>query len=101
MLVVLPVRPERRLPLDSWLPGQSLSQLEVCRWPRNRFISTPSPAIITCAVRTPTPGNRVQALNLLDERNQTLFDLSGQRRDLLLEEVQVYKDVAKHCRVMG
>ena len=37
----------------------------------------------------PDPGNRVKPLNLLDERDQTLIDLVGQRRDLLLEEIQV------------
>jgi hypothetical protein len=48
--------PERRFPADSWLPGHMPAQDARCAAMGNRLMSTPISAMITSAVRLPTPG---------------------------------------------
>ena len=50
------------------------------------------------AVAGPDPGDRAQKLNLLRERGQSLLDLLGQRRDHLLQIVQVREDLGDDQR---
>ena len=65
-----------------------------------RVMSGPSSARITCAAAGGDTRDRCQQLRLVRERDQPLLDLRGQRRDRLVQIVDVREDLRDDQRVV-
>jgi hypothetical protein len=75
----LRVRPERRLPADSSLPGQSPAQDAKCPAVGNTDMSAPTSAITTSAVRRCTPGT-VQSSSTAEAKGRICSSIASESR---------------------
>jgi hypothetical protein len=95
------VRPLRRLPALSWLPGQRPAQ--DAAWPAvgKRVMSQPSSATIVSAVRRATPGDGVEPRDRVGLGGGARRDVAIAGRDGVVEELDVAQGLGQQEAVMG
>jgi hypothetical protein len=96
----LRVLPERNLPPDSLLPGQTPAQEARCLGVGNALMSTPISAISTSAVRCWTSGI-VMSRSRWRGRGRFAPRSRLTAGDRLVQEVQVGEDLGDDQRVLG